>query len=213
MGIMIMMRLKKRENAEEEMEKDILEKMINSLNLEEQISYESIPNLDLYMDQVITLFEEKLTHTKRHEDDKLLTKTMINNYIKDKLLMPAVKKKYTKEHIVLMILLYEVKQILTIGDIKLLFSSIIKNEQVDAKLLKEMYQIYLEANKLNTSSFSDEVMAINDYVNERVVDLEDIPEGIEQEALGKMMQVILLNQKANYYKRLAEKIIDSQIIK
>ena len=195
------------------MEKDVLEEMIRALNLDEQISYESIPNLDLYMDQVITLFEEKLTHTKRHEDDKLLTKTMINNYIKDRLLMPAVKKKYTKEHIVLMILLYEVKQILTIGDIKSLFSIIIKNEQVDAKLLKEMYEIYLEANELNTSSFSDEVMAINDYVNERVSDLDDIPEGIEQEAVGKMMQVILLNQKANYYKRLAEKIIDSEIRK
>lgn len=195
------------------MEKDVLEEMIRALNLDEQISYESIPNLDLYMDQVITLFEEKLTHTKRHEDDKLLTKTMINNYIKDRLLMPAVKKKYTKEHIVLMILLYEVKQILTIGDIKSLFSIIIKNEQVDAKILKEMYEIYLEANELNTSSFSDEVMAINDYVNERVADLDDIPEGLEREALGKMMQVILLNQKANYYKRLAEKIIDSEIRK
>ena len=118
------------------MDREALEKMIVELNLEEQISYDSIPNLDLYMDQVITLFEDKLSHTKRYEEDKLLTKTMINNYIKDRLLMPAVKKKYTKEHVVLMIILYELKQVLTIGDIKDLFSTMIKEEKVDAEVLR-----------------------------------------------------------------------------
>jgi len=193
------------------MEKETLEEMINALNLEEKITYDSIPNLDLYMDQVITLFDEKLRHTKRYDDDKLLTKTMINNYIKDRLLMPAVKKKYTKEHIVLMILLYEVKQILTIGDIKTLFSAIIKDEKVDAKVLEKMYQIYLDANELNTTSFSKEVMEINNYVSERIDAIDTLPEGVEEDKLSKMMEVILLNQKANYYKRLAEEIIDSEI--
>ena len=78
------------------MDKEILQ-MIEELQLKATIEINSIPNLDLYMDQVITLFEDKLGHTKRYEEDKLLTKTMINNYTKDKLLMPAVKKKYTKE--------------------------------------------------------------------------------------------------------------------
>ena len=111
------------------MDLDTIDSMIKSLKLDELIELESIPNIDLYMDQVITLFDEKLGYTKRKEDDKLLTKTMINNYIKDKLLMPAKKKKYTKEHIILMILLYEMKQILTISDIKSIFNNIVQNEK------------------------------------------------------------------------------------
>lgn len=193
------------------MDREVLEKMISELNLEEQISYDSIPNLDLYMDQVITLFEDKLSHTKRYEEDKLLTKTMINNYIKDRLLMPAVKKKYTKEHVVLMIILYELKQVLTIGDIKELFSTMIKEEKVDAQVLREVYQMYLDFKGESTSKFTEEVMDINSYIEEKMKVLEDLNAEIDTDKVAKMMKVILLTQKANYYKRLAEKIIDTEL--
>ena len=63
---------------------DIL-KLLEELNLNEQIELKEIPSIDLYMDQVITLFENNLSHSKRYDEDKLLTKTMINNYTKDKL--------------------------------------------------------------------------------------------------------------------------------
>ena len=55
---------------------------------------DDIPNIDLYMDQVTTFMEKELASSKRHEDDKILTKTMINNYAKNNLLPPPVKKKY-----------------------------------------------------------------------------------------------------------------------
>ncbi|MBV1821241.1 DUF1836 domain-containing protein, partial [Bacteroidales bacterium MSK.15.36] len=73
---------------------EILE-TIKDLNLNETIPLSDIPKIYLYMDQVITLFENALSKTKRNNDDKILTKTMINNYTKDKLLMPADKKKYS----------------------------------------------------------------------------------------------------------------------
>mgnify|MGYP000334617862 CR=1 FL=1 len=60
------------------------------------IKPEDIPNIDLYMDQVTTFMEEQLSSTKRYEDDKILTKTMINNYAKNNLLPPPNKKKYSK---------------------------------------------------------------------------------------------------------------------
>ena len=66
-------------------------KLIDSLSLKDTINLNEIPDLDLYMDQVITLFENKLSNGKRFDDDKLLTKTMINNYAKDKLLQPDRK--------------------------------------------------------------------------------------------------------------------------
>ena len=71
-------------------------KLIDSLSLKDTINLNEIPDLDLYMDQVITLFENKLSNGKRFDDDKLLTKTMINNYAKDKLLQPITNKKYSR---------------------------------------------------------------------------------------------------------------------
>lgn len=195
------------------MDKQSLEQMIKTLNLEQKINLESIPNLDLYMDQIITLFEDKLGHTKRYESDKLLTKTMINNYTKDKLLMPAVKKKYTKAHVVLMILLYELKQVLTIGDIKSLFKTIIRDDKVDEECLKYIYQTFLDFKQQSTSDFEKETSQINSYVNEAMNQLEYEKDIISNDKFNSMLEVILLTEKANYYKRLAEKIIDEKINK
>lgn len=193
------------------MDREELLQMIDSLNLQERIELNSIPNLDLYMDQVITLFEDKLGHTKRFERDKLLTKTMINNYTKDKLLFPAVKKKYTREHIILMIILYELKQILTISDIKDLFGTVIKDGQVNKTLLEQLYETYLEVINEHVTNFTQEVEQVNTYVEEQFRDIEVEDEAISKDSLASMLEVILLTQKANYYKRLAEKVIDQQL--
>lgn len=81
---------------------------------------EEVPALDLYMDQVLTLFNEGLRDTKRHPDDKLLTKTMINNYSKEKLLLPVKGKKYSHQHIMQMLCVYQLKQTLSLSDVKAL---------------------------------------------------------------------------------------------
>lgn len=182
-----------------------LEELIRELELAESIELESIPNLDLYMDQVITLFEDKLRHTKRNKDDKLLTKTMINNYTKDKLLMPAVKKKYTKQHIILLILLYHLKHILTISDIKVLFSVLIKQDQIDADMLNCIYQTYLTVKIKSVKSFEKNVDTL---VEELTKTMEELPVEVDQK-IKNMLLAIMLTEKANYYKRLAEKIIDT----
>ena len=193
------------------MNEEELKQMIEMLNLKEKIELESIPNLDLYMDQVITLFEDRLSYTKRYKGDKLLTKTMINNYTKDKLLMPAVKKKYTKEHILLMILLYDLKQVLTIGDIKSVFRTIIKEDKVNVELLARIYQIFLDIKVACANEFEVETTRMNEYVSQEMDKLEFNCEEVSDEKLSSMLEVILLTEKANYYKRLAEKIIDEKI--
>ena len=81
---------------------------------------EDIPGIELYMDQVTTFMEQHLDHAKRHEDDKVLTKTMINNYAKNDLLPPPVKKKYSREHMLMLIFIYYYKSLLSIGDIQTL---------------------------------------------------------------------------------------------
>ena len=97
--------------------KDMLNSILSSISRIEYVRPGSIPNIDLYMDQVTTFMEEQLASTKRHEEDKILTKTMINNYAKNNLLPPPVKKKYSKEHVLALIFIYYFKNILSIKDI------------------------------------------------------------------------------------------------
>ena len=100
--------------------KDMLNSILSSISQIDYIKPEEIPNIDLYMDQVTTFMEKNLSSTKRYEEDKILTKTMINNYAKNNLLPPPVKKKYSKEHVLVMIFIYYFKNILSIKDIETL---------------------------------------------------------------------------------------------
>ena len=77
---------------------DLLNSIMESLDRVHHIKLEDIPNIDLYMDQVTTFMERKLRSTVRNPgEDKILTKTMINNYAKNNLLPPPVRKKYSRE--------------------------------------------------------------------------------------------------------------------
>ena len=104
---------------------DLLNSILESLDRIQHIDPEDIPNIDLYMDQVTTFMDTKLRPASRFPDeDKILTKTMINNYAKNDLLPPPVKKKYSKEHVLLLIFIYYYKGILSINDIQTLLTPI-----------------------------------------------------------------------------------------
>ncbi len=77
-----------------------------------------LPDIDLYMDQVTTFMDARLGQHKRFAHDKVLTKTMINNYAKNDLLPPPVKKKYSREHMLLLTFIYYFKSFLSISDIQ-----------------------------------------------------------------------------------------------
>lgn len=101
---------------------DLLNSILSSLSRIDYVRPKDIPNIELYMDQVTTFMEEQLRSTKRYEEDKILTKTMINNYSKNNLLPPPEKKKYSKEHVLLLIFIYYFKNILSIKDIETLLT-------------------------------------------------------------------------------------------
>ena len=77
-----------------------------------------IPDLDLYVDQITTFLSQHLEKNSRFPDEKVMTKTMINNYTKNKLLPPPVKKKYSGNHLMMLILIYYFKSYLSITDIQ-----------------------------------------------------------------------------------------------
>lgn len=100
---------------------EYIRNILGNLQKIDYIKPDEIPNIDLYMDQVTTFMDEHLKSSKRYEEDKLLTKTMINNYTKNNLLPPPNKKKYSKEHMLLLIFIYYFKNILSISDIQNMF--------------------------------------------------------------------------------------------
>ena len=103
---------------------NLLESILKSLDRIDYIRPEDIPGIDLYMDQVTTFMDSQLSSSRRYEDDKILTKTMINNYAKNNLLPPPLKKKYTKEHMLMLIFIYYFKNLLSFTDIEELFRPI-----------------------------------------------------------------------------------------
>ena len=127
---------------------DLLNSIMESLERFSYIRYEDIPNIDLYMDQVTTFMDEKLQATTRNPgEDKILTKTMINNYAKNDLLPPPVKKKYSRDHMMILIMIYYLKGVLSFNDIHTLLQPITaryfgKNEEFDLEdIYKEVFDI------------------------------------------------------------------------
>lgn len=87
---------------------------------------EDLPHIELYMDQVTTFMDKHLSKNKRTGEDKTLTKTMINNYTKNNLLPPSTKKRYSKEHIILLIYIYYLKNVVSINDISVMLEPLIE---------------------------------------------------------------------------------------
>ena len=119
---------------------DLLNSIRESLDRVKYISPEDIPNIDLYMDQVTTFMDSRLQSSARYPGkDKILTKTMINNYAKNDLLPPPVKKKYSREHVMLLgfIYYYRLEQFDMLGEYDVFqFDRSLGNNILDKELFK-----------------------------------------------------------------------------
>ncbi len=118
----------------------LLQIMSSSLS-ENVLRSTDIPSLDLYLDQILTLVADK---TGKDSENGGLTKTMINNYSKDGLIKPIKGKKYSKEHIIQMMLIFYLKGILSIGDIKRILDGVYSDEEFDGEKLISAYDRFLD---------------------------------------------------------------------
>lgn len=189
-----------------------MSRIIDEVLLFEEVPLNDIPDIDLYVDQVNAFIDKKLAHLKRHEKDKLLTKTMINNYTKAGLLMPPSKKKYSREHIALLILVYSSKHILSINDISMLFGPLLNPEEgkpgyTDKHVVSWIDQIYGLTQAINHDHASD----FNAVCAGKMDSIQEMTAAIgceDQEQLEWFLMVMFLVSQAAMQKRLAEKIID-----
>lgn len=106
---------------------EYIESIISKMHSINYVQPGEVPNIDLYMDQVTKFMDEYLESSKRFSDDKLLTKTMINNYTKNDLLPSPEKKKYTKDHMYMLLFIYYLKNILSISDTKAILKPLTEN--------------------------------------------------------------------------------------
>lgn len=185
---------------------DLLNSIIESLGRVQHIKLEDIPNIDLYMDQVTTFMGEHLKGSKRYEQDKVLTKTMINNYAKNRLLPPPVKKKYSKEHVLVMIFIYYFKNILSIKDIETLLAPLTDN-YFDTTGNLTFTDIYKDICDLEKSRITDLMKDVTKSYQCALETFEDMP---EEERAKLQTFAFLCNLSFDVYvkKQIIEKLID-----
>lgn len=166
-----------------------------------------VPNIDLYMDQVTTFMDEHLSDVKRYEDDKILTKTMINNYTKNDLLPPPVKKKYSKEHIYVLTFIYYLKNILSISDIQKLLNPL-TDKFFNKEELPDLEYIYSEIynmEKAQIASLSKDVVERTQVAKEAFLDVENED---DKDFLQLFSLVGLLSFDVYMKKNIIESLID-----
>ncbi len=186
--------------------KDMLNSILSSISRIDYVKPDDIPNIDLYMDQVTTFMEAQLKATKRFPEDKILTKTMINNYTKNNLLPPPVKKKYSKEHVLLLIFIYYFKNILSIKDIETLLEPITetyfhKNEDFD---LTSIYEEVCQLEKSRIDTVQKDIARMYKNAGET---FSEVPDS-EKEDLQLFSFICSLSFDVYVKKQLIEKLID-----
>lgn len=187
---------------------DLLNSIISSLGRIQHIKLEDIPNIDLYMDQVTTLMDRKLKSSTRYPDeDKILTKTMINNYAKNDLLPPPIKKKYSKEHIVLLIFIYYYKGILSINDIQTLLKPITEKyfQTSDGLNLGMIYEKVFELEQGEIADLQEDIIKKFNTSQETFTDLAKE----DKEILQMFSFICMLSYDVYVKKLLIEKMVDS----
>ena len=179
---------------------------------------DEIPKIDLYMDQVLTFLGERLRRTARKSDaDKILTKTMVNNYVKNKVMIPPVKKKYGRDHILLLMVIYYMKSFLSIDDIRTIVGPVSEKyarpttksveELVGKRHRYSMTDVYTEIFKYvaeEVERFPGEVEKILDETDNAFIGAPDE----DREMLRRFNVICQLSADIYLRKILIEKLLD-----
>ncbi len=189
---------------------DLIGSLMASLDRIDYIKAVDIPNIDLYMDQVTTFMESRLKNTTRNPgEDKVLTKTMINNYAKNNLLPPPDKKKYSREHMYVLIFIYYFKNILSINDIDIALKPIKERyfgEDRDSKPynVEDIYEAVRTTAENLTDSIKEDLLET--YKTASGIFPE--AEGEDEEILTMFSFITLLVLDVYIKKLLIEKMVD-----
>ena len=186
----------------------VIEEVFKRYTDDSYIKASMLPDLDLYVDQITTFLTRHLAKTIRFEDDKIMTKTMINNYTKNHLLPPPDKKKYSRDHILLMIFIYYFKNFLPISDIKTILGPLTD------KYFHKDEDLNLEA--IYTTLFSKEDTFVQEVLENVMKQFHmsadlfpDAPEA-DQASLREFTFICMLSLDIYLKKQLIEALLDKK---
>lgn len=167
---------------------ETLSAMVAHILSAQDLSPDDVPRLDLYMDQVLTLFDEGFSDAKRTPEDKILTKTMVNNYSKEKLLLPMHGKKYSRQQVMQLLCIYMLKQELPLQDVRAL----------------------TQAESLDFEVCYRDFLAYKDHLRE-LLPRELAPLSVDlSDPAQKLTLCLSLTAISAYMRRICEAIIDSE---
>jgi len=93
---------------------------MEGLGSSQLVEWDQLPDIGLYMDQVVTILERQSGQYLQGDDIKAITPSMVNNYVKDGTIKRPVLKKYGREHLADLLILNSAKQVIPISDIAVL---------------------------------------------------------------------------------------------
>ena len=152
------------------MNREELDKVIDDALNDVELESSRIPVIELYVDQILNLINERLQDGSERYYDRHLTKTMINNYSKEGLIKPVKGKKYDKEQILQMLTIYSLKSTLSINEIKRLLDGMYAVEGFDGEQLTKIYDRHLDIKDADREYAKD---AINGIIERNGLDVAD----------------------------------------
>ena len=186
--------------------RELLNELLHHLNELDYVHPDDIPNIDLYMDQVLTFLEQQLGQIRRDDDDKAMTKTMINNYTKNQILPAPEKKKYSREHMLNLIFIYYLKNFLSMKDIKAILDPI-NEKYFNVEEGLNFYDIYNEIVTMEKSASTDLVKDVIRKYNSSRASFSEVAED-DKEDLQNFAFICLLSFDVFVKKMMIEQFID-----
>ncbi len=171
------------------------------------LSKSSFPEMELYMDQITGFMNQKLRIYSKDEDDQIMTKAMIANYVKHKLVPRPHNKKYNKEHLILLTFIHFLKNSFQMDEI----------ENIMKPILENYYSEFDE--KINLSEMYDSVTSLQNDVKEKLIEetLQDVNriksrnkqmELEDDDIIELFMLIIEISIKVDFERYLIQKLYD-----
>ena len=152
------------------MNRDELNQIVKDSINDAELESSEIPAIDLYVDQILNLINEKLLEGSERYHDRHLTKTMVNNYSKEGLITPIKGKKYNKEQILQILTIYTLKSTLSINEIKRLLQGMYATDNFDEQELTRLYDRHLQIKDVNREYALE---ALNGIIERNTLDISD----------------------------------------
>ena len=171
---------------------------------------DEMPEVELYMDQVVSLLNKELAVYKEKEQD-VFTKSMVSNYVKHKVLPKPENKKYNKEHMVILNMIFQLKSIFQMDEMKVLFKSFVENHE---SILEEQYDMEGLYDSLLRSR-DKEILQMTNHIHEDIEYVKAVMEemGTSDDDAHEIMGVILiLAIQSNAYRLMARKLLNEYFI-